>query len=70
MGGFTLNASLTTKGVDCLSFARKSAGKKKPSTSHARAAKPRVARAVGNERKERLQWFHTTIVKPGTLVTE
>ena len=57
-------------GLDCsLSFARKSAGKKKPSTSHARAAKPRVAR-TGDEQKERLQWFHTTIVKPSTLVTE
>ena len=31
---------------------------------------PRVARTVGDEREERLQWFHTTIVKPGTLVTE
>ena len=31
--------------------------------SHARAAKPRVAHAAGDERKERLRWFHTTIVK-------
>ena len=44
-------------------FCSKIRGEKKPSTSHARAAKPRVARVAGDERKERLQWFHTTIVK-------
>ena len=31
--------------------------------SRASGDSPRVAREAGDERKERLQWFHTTIVK-------
>ena len=44
-------------------------GKEAENESRA-STKPREACAAGDERKERLQWFRTTIVKPGTLVTE
>ena len=63
--GFHVDQHNVNSWLDCeqsLSCS-KSAGEKFPSTSHARAAKPRVARVAGDERKKRLQWFHTTIVK-------
>ena len=58
--------------VDCEQsfFCSKIRGEKVGEHESRSSGETREALAAGDERKERLQWFHTTIVNPGTLVTE